>query len=129
MQAIKRYREAQGGVYVSRVFRQETKRSFKSDEDKQEYENRIAEKVENRERLPGEQYSMQTSTSATIDLITRLERELTSVQSKKTKAIETLTRLRLEKQKMAGESKGNDLVRAWAESVIKAREARSNGDG
>ena len=61
-------------------------------------------------------------TSATIDLIARLERELTSVQSKKTKAIESLAKLRLEKQKIEGESKGNEFVRIWTESVLKARE-------
>ena len=56
-----------------------------------------------------------------IVMIARLEKELSTVQSKKTKAIEALAKLRLEKQKIAGESKGNEVVRAWAEAVVKAR--------
>lgn len=32
-----------------------------------------------------------------------------------------VAKLRMEKRKEAGESKGNELVRTWAESVIKAR--------
>lgn len=42
-----------------------------------------------------------------------------------TKAIEALAKLRLEKQKIDGESKGNEVVRAWAEAVVKAREGES----
>ena len=60
-------------------------------------------------------------TSSSADLVTRLEKELTSVQSQKTKAVDALSKLRFEKEKIAGESKGNELVRTWAESVIKAR--------
>ena len=127
MKAVNKYRDAKGGLYVSGVSRQEQKRTFKTKEDEILYEERIAERVKNGDRLPGETFGIQTSTSATVDLITRLERELTSVQSKKTKSIETLTRLRLEKQKIDGESKGNALVQAWAESVLKARE--EHGDG
>lgn len=127
MKAIAQYRDAKGGLYMSSVFRQEQKRSFKSDDDKKLYEERIAEKVKNGDRLPGEQYVIQTSTSAAIDLVARLEKELTSVQARKTKAIEALTRLRMERQKIEGEGKGNALVQAWAESVIKAREDHSDG--
>ena len=85
----------------------------------------LREKVKNNDRLPGRQYSVQTSTNATIDLISRLERELTSVQAKKTKAIESLAKLRLEKQKIEGESKGNEFVRIWAENVLKSRRERN----
>lgn len=62
------------------------------------------------------------------NMVARLEKELSTVQSKKTKAIEALAKLRLEKQKIAGESKGNEVVRAWAEAVVKAREGE-NKDG
>ena len=64
---------------------------------------------------------MQTMTASTTDLVARLEKELTSVQAQKTKAVDALAKLRMEKRKEAGESKGNELVRTWAESVIKAR--------
>ena len=85
--------------------------------EKKLYEDRVKEKVDKNERLPGERYSLQTMTSATADLVARLEKELTSVQGQKTRAVDALTRLRLEKQKLAGETQGNELVRLWAEKI------------
>lgn len=124
MKAINQYKSMKGGVYVYGVTRQETKRSFKDDKDAEEYAARIKEKVDAKERLPGETYGLETTTSSTVDLVARLEKELTSVQSKKTKAIDSLAKLRLEKQKLEGESKGNELVRSWAEGVLKKRGKR-----
>lgn len=121
MKAINKYRDVKGGVYVAGAVRFESKRTFRDEEEKALYEQRIQNKVENNERLPGESYQLQTSTGSTADLVTRLEKELTSVQSKKTKAIDALAKLRLEKRKLDGESKGNELVRTWADAVIKAR--------
>lgn len=121
MKAINKYRDSKGGVYVAGAIRFEKKRTFKDDEEKELYEERIQEKVMKNERLPGESYDLQTSTASTADLVARLEKELTSVQSCKTKAVDALAKLRLEKEKAAGESKGNELVRAWADSVIKSR--------
>lgn len=117
MKAINKYREAKGGVYVSGVTKFEEKRSFKDDEEKGLYERRVRDKVAKGDRLPGEHYSLQTMTSSTADLVARLEKELTSVQGQKTRAVDALTRLRLEKQKLAGETQGNELVRIWAEKV------------
>lgn len=125
MKAINKYREAKGGVYVAGVNKFEEKRTFKDDEEKELYEERVRDKVVKGDRLPGEHYSLQTMTSSTADLVARLEKELTSVQSQKTKAVDALAKLRFEKQKVAGESKGNELVRTWAESVIKARREKS----
>lgn len=119
MKAINQYKNSDGGLYVSGVFREEQKRTFKTEEERLMYEQRIRDKVEKGDRLPGDQFGIQTSTASTADLVARLERELTSVQSKKTKAIETLTRLRLEKQKLAGETAENDAVRIWAEKLKK----------
>ena len=50
--------------------------------------------------------------------IITLEAELTKMQKAKTKAIETLGRLRLEKQKLEGESSGNDIVDDWISGII-----------
>lgn len=91
-------------------------------------EERIEKKISAEERLPGDMYNMQTTMENKDNMIARLEKELSTVQSKKTKAIEALAKLRLEKQKIAGESKGNEVVRAWAEAVVKAREGE-NKDG
>lgn len=88
----------------------------------------IEKKISAEERLPGDMYNMQTTMENKDNMIARLEKELSTVQSKKTKAIEALAKLRLEKQKIAGESKGNEVVRAWAEAVVKAREGE-NKDG
>lgn len=121
MKAINKYKDAKGGVYVSGVTKFEEKRTFKDDAEKELYESRVLDKVNKGDRLPGEHYSMQTMTASTADLVARLEKELTSVQAQKTKAVDALAKLRMEKRKEAGESKGNELVRTWAESVIKAR--------
>ena len=88
---------------------------------RQKSEERIEEKVASGDRLPGNTYNMMTNMENKDNMIARLEKELSTVQSKKTKAIEALAKLRLEKQKIAGESKGNEVVRAWAEAVVKAR--------
>lgn len=121
MHAIKQQKETKGGLYVSGVISFEDKRKFKTQEEERMYTEAIMKKVKSGDRLPGTKYTTQTSTSSTVDLITRLEKELTSVQSKKTKAIDSLTRLRLEKQKMAGEAAGSDAVRLWAEKVKEMR--------
>lgn len=121
MKSINKYKEAKGGVYVAGASRFENKRAFKDKEDEELYADIVREKVNNRDRMPGESYQLTTNTSSTVDLVSRLERELTSVQSKKTKAIDSLAHIRAEKHRIAGESKGNELVRTWAQSVLKAR--------
>lgn len=121
MKSINKYTEAKGGQYVSGVISFEDKRKFKDPEEEEAYKEAVTEKVKKGERLPGQQRNIQTHTGATIDLISRLERELTSIQSKKTKAIDSLSKLRLERQKLEGEAKGNEVVRSWAEKVLKMR--------
>lgn len=69
--------------------------SFKTEEDKQLYEERIEKKISAEERLPGDMYNMQTTMENKDNMIARLEKELSTVQSKKTKAIEALAKLRL----------------------------------
>ena len=121
MHAINKYREIEDDVYISSTIRFDKKRSFSNDEEKKLYDERVKAKVKSGDRLPGEAYSMQTFMGAAIDLIARLEKELTSVQSQKTKAVDALAKFRTEKEKIAGESKGNEVVYTWAQSVIKAR--------
>lgn len=126
MKAINQYKEAKGGIYMAATLQREGKRRFKDDEEKLLYEERVKKEVQAEKRMPGEFYTITTETSSTIDLVARLEKELTTVQSKKTKAIDSLTRLRLEKQKIAGESASSDAVRLWAEKVKEMR-GGSNG--
>lgn len=118
MHAIKQQKEVKGGLYVSGVISFEDKRKFKTQEEEHMYTEAIMKKVESGDRLPGTKYTTQTSTSSTVDLITRLEKELTSVQSKKTKAIDSLTRLRIENRKINDASKGNELVDDWIASIM-----------
>ena len=99
---------------------------IRPEEDKQLYEERIEKKISAEERLPGDMYNMQTTMENKDNMIARLEKELSTVQSKKTKAIEALAKLRLEKQKIAGESSGNDAVLLWAEKIKEKRKENSN---
>lgn len=122
MQAIKKYREQKEPVVLLGITRYENKRTFDDPDDKELYGQKIKEKVLKGERLPGESYKLQTETENKDNLIIRLERELSSVQKAKSKALDSLVRLRLEKRKMEGENKGNEVVRAWADAVLKARE-------
>lgn len=126
MLAINKYRNMKGEVSLYGFTRNESKRAFKTEEDKKLYEERIEEKIAAKERLPGDVYNVQTTMDNKDNMIARLEKELSTVQSKKTKAIEALAKLRLEKQKIAGESKGNEVVRAWAEAVVRARRGENN---
>lgn len=135
MNAINRYRrpliDAEGNekpqdVYISGSTRTETKRRFKSKEDEERYDEIIERKVERGDRLPGEQYTIQTSTEPTANMIARLERELSTVQRSKLKAIEALNAYRAEKQKQEGDSTGNDALKAWAEAVRKKREGKGH---
>lgn len=121
MMAINKYRNQKEPVSLYGFVRTESKRTFETPEDKSLYEERIQEKINEKERLPGDSYNMESTMENKDNMIARLEKELSTVQSKKTKAIEALAKLRLEKQKIAGESKGNEVVRAWAEAVVKAR--------
>ena len=59
-----------------------------------------------------------SNTKSVMNSIITLEAELTKVQKAKTKAIETLGRMRLEKQKLEGESAGNDVVDDWIAGII-----------
>lgn len=126
MKAINKYRDIQSGLYVAGVSRFENKRTFKDEEEEKLYDDIQNDKIQKKEILPGKPYQITTNTAATVDVINRLERELTSVQARKTSCIEALTNLRFEKQKALGDQRGNELVRAWAEKVM---QSRRNGNG
>lgn len=124
MQAINKYRSSDQPVAISYTSRSESKRSFDNDADKELYEERQRKKVEEDKILPGHSYNVSTQTENKDQIILRLESELSNVQAKKTKAIDALAKLHLEKQRLAGGTAGNEVVRAWAEKVRAMR-----GDG
>lgn len=121
MQAINKYRGMEGPVALAFTQRSEHKRIFEGKEDEEEYKRRQREKIDNGDILPGKDISLFTQTDNKDNIIARLESELSNVQSKKTKAIEALAKLHLEKQKLAGDTNANDMVKAWAEKVMQAR--------
>ena len=139
MKAINRYHAMVNPVtgepiplVVSGTMRSEHKRVFDGTEEEriaqeEEYKRIVEEKIDSGDRMPGRDITMTTNTENKDDIILRMERELTSVQSQKMKLINTLAQLKLEKQKIEGESKGNDFVRTWADSVLKARREQ-NGE-
>ena len=118
LQAINKYRNIRGGLAVNNVLTSHTKRAFDKDdiEGKQLYDELKREKIEENKisYLGYDQYT-QTGTEATINIIQRLEAELTRVQRAKTQAIEQLYKLRC----MNKEENGGDkaLVDDWCASV------------
>lgn len=59
-----------------------------------------------------------TRTISTFEVIQKLETELTRVQAKKTRCIEALNKLRVERIRLEGENKGNELVDDWMHGVM-----------
>ena len=118
MKAINLYRNQQENLSIASVSRQEEKRSFKDEEERQQYEDIIAAKVEEGTRMPGNRYQVVTNTEPKDSAIARLEKELSVVQGKKTQAIQALADLRLEKAKLNGDTAKNDIVQAWIEGVM-----------
>lgn len=118
MKAINWYRNQEERLSVASVSRQEEKRSFKTEADKELYDEIINEKVESGARLPGNRYNVVTNTEPKDSAIARLEKELSVVQGKKTIAIQALADLRLEKAKMNTDADKDDLVQAWIAGLM-----------
>lgn len=121
MQAINKYRNMEGPVAISFSNRTENKRTFKDEAEEKKYNEIVEKLVRNGERMPGNGYQVFTQTDNKDQIIARLESELSNIQSKKTKAIEALEKFRLEEQKLKGDSKENDIVKAWTEKVLRER--------
>ena len=125
MQAINKYRgltDKAGNpieLAVVGVTRLETKREFRDKEEQERFEEIRRQKIEE-EKISylGHEYSVNTATEATVEIIQRLESLLTQVQAKKTRCIESIARLRLEKDKLNAGSKGNEAVDDWVAEVI-----------
>lgn len=112
MKSIQKHKEAKGGQAVAGIVRSEEKREFASDEEKQIYEDRIADEVDSGKRLPGRSYRLTTTTEATYDIIHRLEEALTRCQAQKQKCIESLNKLRIERGDDGKAAPENNLLQA-----------------
>lgn len=111
LKAINKYEEEMAPV-LSGQNRFEKKRHFASDEEKEQYQQRVKEKVAKGERLPGESYDIQIYTEPRFKRIERLEAELTKVQRAKKEAIAALYQIRADR---TGSVK-NAIALAWIES-------------
>lgn len=96
MQRIQEYQKAP--VAISSTVRTEHKRAFDSPEDEQLYNERIQEKINAKERLPGREYTTHTTTEASYSIVLKLEEALTRCQAQKQRAIDSLYKLREERR-------------------------------
>ena len=96
MQRIQEYQTAP--VAISSTVRTEHKRAFDSPEDEQLYNERIQEKIDAKERLPGREYTTHTTTEASYSIVLKLEEALTRCQAQKQRAIDSLYKLREERR-------------------------------
>ena len=127
MQALKRYyaafKEDAESLYTAATTRTEHNREFTSDTDRLLFESIQRKKIENGELLPGKPYTLQTQEKTVIEIIIRLEQELTTVQAHKVKAIYALAKYRAEQAKEGQESSESSIITAWAKAIIKERKA------
>lgn len=116
MRRIAQLSGIESGLAVDSVIHSEDKRQFADKEEKALYDERIAEKVEAGDRLPGHPYHVQTRTDTTHNIILHLEEVLTRIQDEKRRAIESLIRL----QRKDGLSLTMSLANDWVTAVFEA---------
>ena len=109
--AISKYENEK--LYIASVATQKTQRKFKDEEEEAQYQRMIQQKIDKGDRLPGEAEQITTVTQSTIDLVARLQRELTSVSNQKARAIESLHKMQAEKEN-AGDA---NSLKIWADHV------------
>lgn len=115
MQRIQEYQKAP--VAISSKVRTEHKRAFDSPEDEQLYNERIQEKIDAKERLPGREYTTHTTTEASYSIVLKLEEALTRCQAQKQRAIDSLNKIR-----QSQGSKGGALADDWIAGVLESME-------
>lgn len=112
LKAINQYIDQDKPIMDNQI-RFEDKRYFKDKEEEKLYNKIVSEKVDKRERLPGEKYSIQITTEPNHKRIARLEQELTRVQRAKREAIALLLEIRVKKK---GSAK-NAIADSWIEAM------------
>lgn len=118
MQRIAKYSEKPN--HVQRVHTSKATRSFTrldgnaelEERDKQLYMERIDEKVNSKDRLPGTAVDTSTTIEASYLIVERLEQLLTDVQRQKSKVIQQLADLR----RLNG-SNANAIVDDWVDAI------------
>lgn len=117
--ALKQYGDAP--YYEAESLRTETRREFKNETERRKYDKAIKAKVEAGERLPGDPYTESTKKAAAVDVVIRLQRELSYTTAQKAKLIMQLEEMKKEAAQNSGH---DDLVTAW---VNKIREIDAEG--
>jgi len=113
---LRRIEEAKASpLGISSSVRTENKRAFDTKEDEALYHERVQEKIDKKERLPGREYSVHTTTEASYSIILKLEEALTRCQAQKQRAIDSLNKIR-----QAQGSKGGALADDWIAGVLGA---------
>lgn len=121
---LQRMQEAQKApLGVSSSVRTESKRAFDSKEEEALYAERIQEKIDKKERLPGREYTIHTTTESSYNIILRMEEALTRCQSQKQRAIDSLNKIR-----QSQGSKGGALADDWISAVIGTMGGLDDGD-
>lgn len=111
LKAINKYEEENQAI-LSEQSRHEKKRFFSSTEEEELYREKVREKVDKGERLPGESYDIQITTEPRFKRIERLEMELTKVQRAKKEAIAALAQIRADKIGSTKNAIANDWIAA-----------------
>lgn len=121
--SIKKYRDADSatkstsGLSVTQVMRSEWKKEIPKTPEAANVEEWSDEDEKDSKGMPRKHsYQMNTVTVANVEILQRLEGELTRVQAKKTKAIETLNLIRKTKRE-AQQGGGDELVDDWISAV------------
>ena len=116
---LQRIQEAKKSpLAISSTVRSEKKRAFDSKEDEAIYTEKVREKVDSGERLPGREYKTITETEGSYSIILKMEEALTRCQAQKKKAIDSLSLIR----QANGMIKGNGLADDWIASVMETAE-------
>lgn len=95
LKAIEAQKKVKSRVYVASIDKTDIKRSFEGTEEEQQWQKEEYEQYKKDLKLaPGYQSQITTRTEATIDLISRLDRELTSIQRQITANLKLLEEVR-----------------------------------
>ena len=115
LKAIEAQKKVKSRVYVASIDKTDTKRSFEGTEEEQQCQKEAYEEYKDaHNQPPGHQSTITTRTEATIDLISRLDRELTSIQRQITANLKLLDEVR---QKRIENARAEELLPLQKERI------------
>lgn len=115
LKAIEAQKKVKSRVYVASIDKTDTKRSFEGKEEEQKQQKEEYEQYKKDLKLaPGYPSQITTRTEATIDLISRLDRELTSIQRQITANLKLLDEVR---QKRIENARADELLPLQKERI------------